>query len=73
LKLLKDNVGKPFEDTGIGKYFLNRTPICLGIRARLINRIASNLKASVLQRKQLPESVDKHEQEKIFAIHQIRV
>jgi hypothetical protein len=38
--------------------FLNRTSIAHEIRMKIENRIASNYKASVHQRKQLPESRD---------------
>jgi hypothetical protein len=38
--------------------FINITPIAQKIRTKLRNGIASNLKASAQQRKQLPESND---------------
>jgi hypothetical protein len=35
LKLLEENIGETLEDTDIGNYFLNRTPIAQEIRAKI--------------------------------------
>jgi hypothetical protein len=56
LKELQKNTGKTLEDAGKGNAFLNRTPIAWEIE--LTSGIASDLKASAQQRKQLLGSRD---------------
>jgi hypothetical protein len=58
---------KTLENIGMGNNFLNRTLIAQEIRKKLKNGIgiASNLKASAYQRKQLPERRDNPQNGKI--------
>jgi hypothetical protein len=68
LKLLKENIGKTFEDTGIGNDVLNRTPIVQETRLRIDKWGCIKLKNFCTAKEIITTMKRQHtEWEKIFA------
>ena len=52
IKTLEENVGNTIQDIGIDKEFMTKTPKAMVTKAKMINWISLNFRASAQQKKQ---------------------
>jgi hypothetical protein len=72
LKLIEENIKKTFEDTGIGKTFLNRAQIAQEIKIRIDKWGCTKLKTFCTAKETIARIKSQHiELEKIFANYSV--